>query len=180
MTGNEMKRECVKILLMEDPAAEKIQHLKECESCRNFVEEAALWKEMLKKTALQENSRVPEELDMKILSAAGFSLAARTRRKAQRKKMLGIAASIAVITFAFLLLLGRTGEEEFSGRGKESRRELNVKIARKVTVPSGAAREKNPSADPLESMDALTCELMALSNQLDTVSYGADWMEYQS
>ena len=170
----ENRNDCEKILMMEDTAPEKIRHLQECSSCRDFAEEAGKYMDMVRRA----DSRVLEEtdfarLDMKILSHAALAAAERKRRKVIFRRGAEIAACIAVIFAGSLYCysnMATPGEKpEYAGAAVQKNLDL--------TSGNSTAGEE---VDLMENMDALAGEVLYLSTQLDAAVYDAALVSYQS
>lgn len=170
----ENRNDCEKILMMENTAPEKIRHLQECSSCRNFMEEAGKYMDMVRK---EQNKELQEKdfsfLDMKILSHASFAAVERRRRKVIFRRFAEIAACIAVI-FAGTLYC-------YNDMGVPAENPGYVRTAgqKNIDLTNGSI-SVSEEFDLMENMDALAGEVIYLSTQLDAVAYDAALVSYQS
>lgn len=171
----ENRNDCEKILMMEDTAPEKSRHLQECSSCRNFMEEAGKYMDMVRRELKKDlEERDFAMLDMKILSHAAFAAAERKRRKVIFRRTAEIAACIALIftgTFYYCNNMDSTPAEK---------QEYSRITGQKNIDPANGNISVPEEFDLMENMDALAGEVIYLSTQLDAAAYDAALVSYQS
>ncbi|MBR2364439.1 MAG: hypothetical protein IKA79_04500 [Lentisphaeria bacterium] len=150
----------------------------------DFFREEVLFRSLYREKMEKQKTllNIPEELDKVILSKAAFSAAQRAEKRKKMRVIFSAAASVAVMTFAFILFYdgektGSAGIKQTAGINLPEKQMENRQGGKKHSCKNSANWEYS---EYTESNDAVNYELISLSSQLDMAVWEAEITSYRS